>query len=74
MQQHSQTLQDFLVNKKKKTINFYICFTSLHRGGARMEDPSKKVEVIENIRNRLINSRNISSEFADEIARRWFRG
>jgi len=39
-----------------------------------MEDPLKRVEVIENIRNRLINSRNINSAFADEIARRWFRG
>ncbi len=37
-----------------------------------MEDPLKRVEIIENIRNRLI-SMNVNSQFADEIARRWFR-
>ncbi len=38
-----------------------------------MEDPSKRLEIIENIRNRLINHKNLNFEFADEIARRWFK-
>jgi len=38
-----------------------------------MEDPSKRLEVIENIRNRLIGYKNLDFDFAGEIARRWFK-